>query len=54
VENYKIAIKQIKEQGGEILYGGKVLDQEGNFVQPTITRIDPSAKVMQQEVFVPV
>jgi aldehyde dehydrogenase family 7 protein A1 len=54
VENYKIAINQIKDQGGKILYGGKVLEREGNFVQPTITQIDPSAIVMQQEVFVPV
>jgi len=54
VDNYNRGIKEVLEQGGKILYGGKVLDQPGNFVMPTITQIDPSAKVVQNEIFVPI
>lgn len=55
VTHYEEGIKAVKEQGGEILYGGKVLsDHAGNYVMPTITKISPSAPVVQNEIFVPI
>ncbi|KAJ3225429.1 Alpha-aminoadipic semialdehyde dehydrogenase [Clydaea vesicula] len=55
VKQYEIGIKKVKEQGGEIIYGGKTLDiNGGNFVEPTITKITPSAEVVQHEIFVPI
>jgi aldehyde dehydrogenase (NAD+) len=46
-----------KQEGGEIITGGKVPDradlQNGYFVEPTIVRADPKARVQQEEVFGP-
>ncbi|RKP01521.1 hypothetical protein CXG81DRAFT_18691 [Caulochytrium protostelioides] len=55
VEAYAEGIRQVKAQGGEILFGGRVLsDRPGNFVEPTVTRIDPKAPVVQNEIFAPI
>ena len=39
VDAYRIALDEVKKDGGEILYGGHVLDRAGNFVEPTIVRV---------------
>jgi aldehyde dehydrogenase family 7 protein A1 len=49
-----MSVGLIHGKGGKIVFGGKVLDQPGNFVTPTITEIDSSADVVQQEIFVPI
>lgn len=56
VQQYIGGIEKVKEQGGKILYGGKVLFEygEGNFVMPTITSMNPNAPVVQNEIFVPI
>ncbi|KAJ3151020.1 Alpha-aminoadipic semialdehyde dehydrogenase [Geranomyces variabilis] len=54
VQLFKDGIEAIKQQGGKILRGGKVLDRPGNFVEPTITSISASAEVVQNEIFVPI
>ncbi|KAI8854991.1 aldehyde dehydrogenase [Chytridium lagenaria] len=54
VEQYKKAIKAVKEQGGKIVFGGEVINSPGNFVMPTITSVSPDAPVVQNEVFVPI
>ena len=54
VSQFKAGIESVKHQGGKILYGGRVLDTPGNFVQPTITSIDYRADVVQNEIFVPI
>ncbi|KAI8820506.1 Aldehyde/histidinol dehydrogenase [Fimicolochytrium jonesii] len=54
VQLFKDGIEAVKDQGGKILRGGKVLKREGNFVEPTITSIDGSASVVQNEIFVPI
>ncbi|KAM0007623.1 putative aldehyde dehydrogenase (NAD(P)(+)) [Helianthus debilis subsp. tardiflorus] len=53
-ENFENGIKVIKSQGGKILTGGSVIESEGNFVQPTIVEISPSADVVKEELFGPV
>ncbi|KAM7480626.1 hypothetical protein LguiA_028839 [Lonicera macranthoides] len=40
--------------GGKILTGGSVIESEGNFVEPTIVEISPSAHVVKEELFGPV
>lgn len=52
VEAYKDTLEKVKQQGGEILYGGEVLG--GNFVKPTLTRVKPDMEVVQNEAFVPI
>eukprot|EP00744_Colponema_vietnamica_P000833 GILI01001445.1.p1 GENE.GILI01001445.1~~GILI01001445.1.p1 ORF type:complete len:524 (+),score=207.97 GILI01001445.1:48-1574(+) len=54
VEMFKNGIKEIKEQGGEVLVGGAAIEGEGNFVQPTIVAIRPDAPILQKELFCPI
>ena len=55
VHQYQQAIAQVKKEGGQILFGGKVLDKDGgNYVMPTVTRVAPGSSVAQHEVFVPI
>lgn len=55
VDNYKKCIDDVINQGGEIVYGNKILSSIGpQFVMPTITKIDHSAEVVQNEVFAPI
>jgi aldehyde dehydrogenase (NAD+) len=54
VERYRSAIAAAKDAGGEVLYGGKVLEQPGNFVEPTIIRARNDWPIVQTETFAPV
>jgi len=56
VADYEAAIKAAKEQGGKVLYGGKVLKPFGSatFVQPTIIEIENKAEIVQNETFAPI
>ncbi|TPX43209.1 hypothetical protein SeMB42_g04030 [Synchytrium endobioticum] len=51
---FKKGVEEIKSQGGKIIYGGSVIEGPGNFVQPTISCIEPEAPIVQHEVFVPI
>lgn len=48
------ALEKIKEQGGEILYGGNKLPGPGYFVEPTIVRAHPNMAIIQEETFAPI
>ena len=52
VQNFENAVSQIRNQGGEILYGGN--RWEGNFVEPTIARSRHDMAIVQEEVFAPI
>ncbi|MCO5571207.1 hypothetical protein L7F22_024942 [Adiantum nelumboides] len=52
--NFEQGLQKIISQGGKILTGGLVLEQEGNFVQPTIVEITHDAPVVKEELFGPV
>lgn len=54
VEVYKNAIKKIKEKGGEILYGGNVLNRDGFYVEPTIVKAENEWEIVQNETFAPI
>jgi len=54
VEVYKNAIKKIKEKGGEILYGGNVLERDGFYVEPTIVKAQNEWEIVQNETFAPI
>lgn len=50
-------ISSAREQGADLLYGGKQIHQEtgGYYIEPTIfDRVDPNARVAQEEIFGPV
>ncbi|XP_034240488.1 putative aldehyde dehydrogenase family 7 member A1 homolog [Thrips palmi] len=55
VDNYKQTIAEAVKQGGKIEFGGKVVDHEGFFVEPTIvTGLAHDSAVVQKETFAPI
>lgn len=54
VAQYQRGIEEIKKQGGKILFGGKVVPGEGNYVEPTIVSINHDADIVKHELFAPV
>jgi aldehyde dehydrogenase family 7 protein A1 len=56
VKEFEEGLTVIASQGGKVLYGGKVLEDKkpGNYVQPTLIEIDPSAEIIKTELFVPI
>jgi len=54
VKEFEDGIKTITQQGGKILCGGKVINMEGNYVEPTMVEIDHKAPIVKEELFVPI
>jgi aldehyde dehydrogenase family 7 member A1 len=54
VKMYSNGIETIKKQGGKVLYGGKVIPGDGNYVEPTIVEIKHDAEIVQHEIFAPI
>ena len=48
------AIEKIREQGGEILVGGKRIDRPGFFVEPTIVKAHQGLAIAEEETFAPI
>ena len=51
---YKDGITTIQQQGGKVLYGGKVIPGDGNYVEPTIVEIKHDAEIVKHEIFAPI
>ena len=45
-------LERIREEGGEVLYGGRSL--HGCFVEPTLVRARPDMPILKEELFAPV
>ena len=54
VEDYSDALTKVKDEGGEILYGGNVLNRSGFYVEPTIVKAENSFQIVQNETFAPI
>jgi len=55
VNLYLNAIEKAKKLGGTVLYGGKQIEREGNFVEPTIiTDLPHNAEIVFTETFAPI
>jgi aldehyde dehydrogenase (NAD+) len=54
VETYRKAVDAARRQGGEVLYGGRVLDRPGCFVEPTLIRAENHWDIVQRETFAPI
>ncbi|KAF4014850.1 hypothetical protein G4228_006590 [Cervus hanglu yarkandensis] len=49
------AVEEAKKEGGTVVYGGKVMDRPGNYVEPTIvTGLDHDASIVHTETFAPI
>jgi aldehyde dehydrogenase (NAD+) len=54
VARYSEALDAIREAGGKILCGGRVLDRPGNFVEPVIVQARNDWDIVQKETFAPI
>jgi aldehyde dehydrogenase (NAD+) len=54
VESYTAAVGAARSAGGELLYGGRVLERPGNFVEPAIIRVRNEWPIVQTETFAPI
>ena len=54
IEDFNSALRKVKEEGGDILYGGNVIESNGSFVEPTIVRAENHFKIVQDETFAPI
>ncbi len=55
VEHFTHAISRIKKAGGQIVFGGEVLNQSGSFVQPTlVSDVQNNWDIVQEETFAPI
>ena len=56
VKAYQDALLAAKEQGGKLLYGGKVVENlpSQNYVQPTILSVPRTLDIVRQETFAPI
>ena len=54
VEQFEVAVRAIRQQGGEVLAGGARIDRRGFYVQPTLVRARPGMEIVRQETFAPI
>ena len=54
VQRFEAALADARRMGGEILYGGRVLERAGHFVEPTIVRATNDWPIVQSETFAPI
>ncbi len=58
VEMFTKALEQVKEEGGNVVYGGEVLSgdgyESGTYVRPAVVEAENSYKIVQEETFAPI
>lgn len=54
VSSFSAAVGIAVEQGGEVLFGGEVIDGPGHYVEPTIIKMEVDAPILQIETFAPI
>jgi aldehyde dehydrogenase (NAD+) len=54
VQGMQTALDAVKQQGGEIVCGGGVIDRPGFYVEPTIVRARPDMAIVREETFAPI
>jgi len=54
VDNMQAALKQIEKEGGKVIFGGEVLDEDGNYVRPALAEVKNHCDIVQEETFAPI
>jgi len=54
VKQYIAAVDAAKQQGAEILFGGRRLDGQGYYVEPTVMKAQSHWDIVQHETFAPI
>ncbi|NQU67503.1 MAG: aldehyde dehydrogenase family protein [Candidatus Marinimicrobia bacterium] len=53
-DDFHHALEEVDREGGTILYGGKSLEGNGYFVEPTIVKAKNNYRIVQEETFAPI
>src|SRR5690625_5532031 len=53
-KNFDQAVARSTEAGGKVLTGGKRIDRQGSFVEPTIIEAENHWDIVQEETFAPI
>jgi aldehyde dehydrogenase (NAD+) len=54
VTGYQEALAAVTREGGEVVYGGRIVDRPGFFVEPTLVRMKSQTAVVERETFAPI
>ena len=54
IDQMMAALEAVKEQGGEVLYGGNRLDRPGFYVEPTLVKVPEQIPITCDETFAPI
>ena len=54
VKEYRDALEIIKNEKGEILYGGNVIQRDGYYVEPTLVKANMDMEIVREETFAPI
>ena len=54
VKEYSDALEIIKNEKGEILYGGNVIQRDGYYVEPTLVKANMDMEIVREETFAPI
>jgi aldehyde dehydrogenase (NAD+) len=54
IQDMMNALETIREEGGEVVYGGDTIERPGWYVKPCIVRIRADAPIVMEETFAPI
>ncbi|ALP54247.1 aldehyde dehydrogenase [Candidatus Tenderia electrophaga] len=54
VNDFRAAIGHVQARGGNILHGGRVIKEDGYFVEPTLVEVKRQYAIVRQETFAPI
>lgn len=54
VNHFVEAVRDAKAQGGQVLFGGNVIEGAGSFVEPTLIAAENHLEIVQRETFAPI
>lgn len=54
VETMQQALRAVEKEGGKVIFGGEVLDEDGHYVRPAIAEAENHYDIVQEETFAPI
>ena len=54
VDDFMSALKRVKKEGGEVLFGGEIVVRDGYYVLPTLVKAENHYDIVQEETFAPI
>lgn len=53
-DRFVVTLREITQSGGEVLFGGHIIEGPGYFVEPTLVRAEHDWPIVQRETFAPI